>query len=167
MSLMSGIEKKVKTFNDIALIFLMTVIALLITIQVLFRYVLHIPMHYVEEILTLAAVWLYLLGSVNASREESHINARVLEIFIAKDKHIYLIRMLSAILTTIVTAWLAYWSYDFFMYSLKKWKISQVIGYPMIIMESAMLICFIFIVIYTIKEAYLYLWKYKNESLAR
>lgn len=164
---MSGIEKKIKTFNDIALIFLMTVIALLITIQVLFRYVLHIPMHYVEEILTLAAVWLYLLGSVNASREESHINARVLEIFIAKDKYIYLIRMLSAILTTIVTAWLAYWSYDFFMYSLKKWKISQVIGYPMIIMESAMLICFVFIVIYTIKEAYLYLWKYKNESLAR
>ena len=84
MSFMSGVEKKIKTFNDIALIFLMTVIALLIFIQVLFRYVLHIPMHFVEEILILAAVWLYLLGSVNASREESHINARVLEIFIGK-----------------------------------------------------------------------------------
>lgn len=165
MSFMSGVEKKIKTFNDIALIFLMTVIALLIFIQVLFRYVFHIPMHFVEEILILAAVWLYLLGSVNASREESHINARVLEIFIGKVKNIYLIRMLSAALTAIVTGWLTYWSYDFFLYSLKRWKISQVLGYPMIIMESAMLICFIFIFIYSIKEMFSYFEKYKNETL--
>ena len=165
MSFMSGVEKKIKTFNDIALIFLMTVIALLIFIQVLFRYVFHIPMHFVEEILILAAVWLYLLGSVNASREESHINARVLEIFIGKVKNIYLIRMLSAALTVIVTGWLTYWSYDFFLYSLKRWKISQVLGYPMIIMESAMLICFIFIFIYSIKEMFSYFEKYKNETL--
>ena len=165
MSFMSGVEKKIKTFNDIALIFLMTVIAWLIFIQVLFRYVLHIPMHFVEEILILAAVWLYLLGSVNASREESHINARVLEIFIGKVKNIYLIRMLSAALTVMVTGWLTYWSYDFFLYSLKRWKISQVLGYPMIIMESAMLICFIFIFIYSIKEMFFYFKKYKNETL--
>jgi TRAP-type C4-dicarboxylate transport system permease small subunit len=165
VSFMSGVEKKIKTFNDIALIFLMTVIAWLIFIQVLFRYVLHIPMHFVEEILILAAVWLYLLGSVNASREESHINARVLEIFIGKVKNIYLIRMFSAMLTVIVTGWLTYWSYDFFMYSLKRWKISQVLGYPMIIMESAMLICFIFIFIYSIKEIFSYFGKYKNETL--
>lgn len=167
MSLLSKAERKLKTFNDIALVFLMTVIASLIFIQVLFRYILHIPMHFVEEILILAAVWLYLLGSVNASREESHINARVLEIFIGKVKNIYLIRMLAAVLTIIVTGWLTYWSYDFFLYSLKRWKISQVIGYPMIIMESAMLICFIFIFIYSIKEMYSYLWKYKNETLNR
>ena len=165
MSFMSGVEKKIKTFNDIALIFLMTVIALLIFIQVLFRYVFHIPMHFVEEILILAAVWLYLLGSVNASREESHINARVLEIFIGKVKNIYLIRMLSAALTAIVTGRFTYWSYDFFLYSLKMWKISLVLGYPMIIMESAMLICFIFIFIYSIKEMFSYFEKYKNETL--
>lgn len=165
MSLMSKVEKRLKTFNDIALIFLMTAIAFLIFIQVLFRYILHIPMHFVEETLTLAAVWLYLLGSVNASREELHINARVLEIFIHKDKYIYLIRMLSSVLTVIVTGWLTYWSYDFFLYSLKRGKISQILRYPMIVMESAMIICFVFIFIYSLKELYSYFFKYKNESL--
>ncbi len=166
MFLMSRVEKKIKTFNDIALIFLMTAIALLIFIQVVFRYVLRIPMHFVEETLILAAVWLYLLGSVNASREELHINARVLEIFIGKVKNIYFIRMLSSVLTVIVTGWLTYWSYDFFLYSLKRGKVSQVIGYPMIIMECAMLICFIFIFIYSISELYSYFLKFKNKSLA-
>ena len=158
-------ERKIKIFNDFVLIFLMTMIAMLIFVQVAFRYILHIPMHFVEETLTLAAVWLYLFGSVNASRNELHINARVLEIFIKEDKGIYFVRTLSSVLTIIVTGWLMYWSYDFFLYSLKRGKISQIIGYPMIIMESAMIICFILIFIYSIREFFSYLKKYRESEL--
>lgn len=141
---------------NLSLATLMTVIALLITIQVIFRYILHVPMHFIEEILTLLSVWLYLVGNITATRNEEHINARILEIFSDNPKFIAVLRLISAILSIIVSAWLTYWSYDFLMYSIKRPKISQVLGYPMIILECAMFVCFIPILIYLMRECYKY-----------
>lgn len=164
MLLISKAEKIFKTLNDIALVSLMTALAFLVLLQVIFRYLLHVPMHFVEEILILGSVWLYLLGCINASREESHINARMLEIFMTKVKNVYLIRLLSAVINVIVVGWLTYWSYDFFTYSLMRGKMSQILRYPMIILESAMFFCFIFIFVYSTVELYSYFLKYKNDK---
>lgn len=51
-------------------------------VQVVTRYVLQVPTMGLEETMAYPTVWLYILGSVNASRENTHIRANVLEIFI-------------------------------------------------------------------------------------
>ena len=156
MSLLRKLDQIITKYNRRFLVILMTGIALLITTQVIFRYIFHVPMHFLEETLTLLSVWLFLLGNINASRDELHINARILEIFSQNPKYINTLRILSALLSVVVTIWLTYWSYDFLLYSIKKGKISQILGYPMIILECAMFVCFIPICIYTIRELYKY-----------
>lgn len=79
-------------------------------------------MHFLEETLTLLSVWLYLLGNINASRNELHINARILEIFSDNPKYTNTLRIMSSMLSVIVTIWLTYWSYDFLLYSIKREK---------------------------------------------
>lgn len=48
--------------------------------QALTRYVFQIPVMGLEETMMYPTLWLYILGAVNASRENSHIRANVLEI---------------------------------------------------------------------------------------
>jgi TRAP-type C4-dicarboxylate transport system permease small subunit len=157
LNFLTKIENVVEKCNRWLLVVIITEVSVLISLQVLLRYVFHLPLHFVEEILTLSAVWLYMLGNVNASREESHINARILEIFSEKPRYVAKVRMLAAILSIIVTIFLMYWSYQYMLYSIKKAKVSQIIGYPMIIMESSMIICMIPMFIYSVRDFFRYL----------
>ncbi|MDL2264266.1 TRAP transporter small permease subunit [Synergistaceae bacterium OttesenSCG-928-I11] len=159
MKLLRRIEMFIEKTNRFLLVFLMAFIAALITLQVILRYVLHLPMHFAEEILTFCAVWVYLLGAVQASREESHINARILEIFCKQPESIKKIRAAAAGISTIVLVWLTYWSYDFFAYSLRRGKSSQILGYPMIFYECAMFICVSLMMVYAISECIRYCMK--------
>jgi len=156
MTLLLTIERYLEKCNRWLLVVLMTLIAALITLQVLFRYILSLPMHSTEEILTFCAVWVYLLGSVNASRKESHINARILEVFCTRPEQVRRIRAIAAAISSAVLVWLTYWSYDFLLYSIKRWKLSTVIHYPMVYMECAMFICMVLMLGYSVAECVRY-----------
>ena len=156
MAILSAVEKYLEKYNRWLLVFFMTLIALLVTVQVILRYVLSLPMHFTEELLTFCAVWVYLLGSVNASRTETHINARILEIFCKRPEQIKRIRAVSAAISTIVLLWLTYWAYDFLAYSLRRGKISQILGYPLVLAECAMFICIILMTAYSLAECVRY-----------
>lgn len=134
-----------------------TTIAFLMVLQVFLRYVLRMPMHYVDEILTLLAVWLYLLGAVSASADESHINARILEAFSKKARYIAVVRLISAAVSTVVITWLTYWAYFYFEYTVSKWRLSLILKYPMPLMEAPMFFCFMIMIVCAIKEFYKYL----------
>ena len=54
--------------------------------QVITRYVLQIPVMGLEETMLYPTIWLYIFGAINASRENTHIRANVLEIFISTER---------------------------------------------------------------------------------
>lgn len=62
-------------FASIILTVLICVVALGQFVQVITRYVLEIPVMGLEESLLYPTMWLYMLGAVNASRENTHIRA--------------------------------------------------------------------------------------------
>ncbi|MBS3779642.1 MAG: TRAP transporter small permease subunit, partial [Desulfovermiculus sp.] len=61
---------------------LITSVAVLSLYQVIMRYIFEVPVMGLEEILVYPTVWLYFLGSVNASREDTQIKANVLDVFL-------------------------------------------------------------------------------------
>lgn len=54
---------------------LIGIVALGQFVQVITRYVLQIPVMGLEETMLYPTLWLYMLGAVNASRENTHIPA--------------------------------------------------------------------------------------------
>ena len=70
-----------------------------------------------EEICTLVIVWMYFIGSANASREQTHISADMLELFVKKARARQFIILLRRIVGVAVIAVMAYLSVDFLAFS--------------------------------------------------
>jgi len=80
-------------------------------VQVITRYLFQIPVMGLEETMAYPTVWLYILGSVNASRENTHIRANVLEIFITTDRGHTILATIGDIISLIEGLWLTSWAW--------------------------------------------------------
>lgn len=104
------------------LTFLISSVALLQFIQVIARYVLALPLPELEEVLLYPTLWLYMMGSVNASRENTQISANVLEIFLKKERAKKLLHCVAQSLSLGIVCWLLYWGIDYERYARRVWK---------------------------------------------
>ena len=82
-------------------------------VQVITRYVLQSPVMGLEETMAYPTVWLYILGSVNASRENTHIRANVLEIFVKTERGHTILAIIGEIISLIVGLWLLSWAWEY------------------------------------------------------
>ena len=136
-------------FVSLLLTGLICLVALGQFVQVITRYVLEIPVMGLEESLLYPTLWLYVLGAVNASRENTHIRANVLEIFLKTPRQFTLLAILGEIISLIVGCWLTYWAWDFTKYSLRVWKESPTLYIPTFYVDFALLAGLVLMMLYT------------------
>ena len=127
-------------FFKYALTFLISTVALMEFVQVVMRYIFEIPIMGLEEVLVYPTLWLYFLGSVNASREDTQIKANVLDVFLKTDRSRQIVRVIADALSLVTSAWLTWWAWDYFRYALKVWKESPTLYIPTFYAECAMFI---------------------------
>ncbi len=116
---------------------LISIVALMEFYQVLMRYVFEIPVMGLEEVLVYPTLWLYFLGSVNASREDTQIKANVLDVFLKTDRAKLKVRLVADLMALTVSLWLTYWAWDYFRYALRVWKESPTLYIPTFYAECA------------------------------
>ena len=116
---------------------LISTVALMEFYQVLMRYVFEIPVMGLEEVLVYPTLWLYFLGSVNASREDTQIKANVLDVFLKTDRAKLKVRLVADLMALTVSVWLTYWAWDYFRYALRVWKESPTLYIPTFYAECA------------------------------
>lgn len=121
-----------------SLMVLISTVAIIEFVQVIMRYVFAIPVMGLEEILVYPTLWLYFLGSVNASREDTQIKANVLDVFLSSDRARLRVRIIADLMSLIVSCWLTYWAYEYFRYALRVWKESPTLYIPTIYAEAAL-----------------------------
>lgn len=109
---------------------LISTVALMEFYQVLMRYVFEIPVMGLEEVLVYPTLWLYFLGSVNASREDTQIKANVLDVFLKTERAKLIVRVVADGMGLVVVLWLTYWAWDYFRYALRVWKESPTLYIP-------------------------------------
>ena len=127
---------------------LIIIVAGLEFIQVVTRYVLQIPVMGLEEILVYFALWLYVLGSVNASREDTQITANVLDVFLKTERSKLMIRITADVMGLVVALWLTWWGWEYFLYALRTWKLSPTRYIPTFYAECALFIGLALMTIY-------------------
>lgn len=119
-------------------------------VQVFTRYILEIPVMGLEELLIYPTLWLYVLGSVNASREDSQIRANVLEIFLKTKRGHLRLAVLGEVLSIGIVGWLTYWGWDFFKYTLRVWKESPTLYIPTFYADCALFIGLVLMTLWTL-----------------
>jgi TRAP-type C4-dicarboxylate transport system permease small subunit len=138
-------------FFRYSLTLLISIVAVMMFVQVLARYVFQVPLMGLEEVLIFPTLWLYILGSVNASREDTQIKANVLDVFLKSPRAKLVVRVLADLMSLVVSAWLTWWTWEYFRYALRVWKESPTLYIPTFYAECAL---FIGLLLMTVCVAY-------------
>lgn len=120
--------------------------------QVIARYVLKANLMGVEELMLFPIIWLYMLGGADASYEKSHIECGILTLYIKKERSICIFETVKRTLCAIILAWLCYWGFFFFSYSLKTWKLADITYAPLFYANIALTVGFVLMEIYAIRD---------------
>ena len=137
------------TFSKYLLTTLICVVALGQFVQVITRYVLQIPVMGLEETMLYPTLWLYMLGAVNASRENSHIRANVLEIFLKTERQHKVLAIIGEVISLIVGLWLLSWAWDYTQYAWRVWRESPTLYIPTFYSDIALLVGLTLMMVYT------------------
>ena len=127
---------------------LLSTVAIMQFLQVIWRYILQAPLMGLDDMLIYPTLWLYLLGSVNASREDTQIKANVLDIFMKTDRARLLVRIIADIMTVTVSGWLTTWAWDYFRYAFRVWKETPTIYLPTFYAECSLFIGLFFMTMF-------------------
>lgn len=152
-----------KVINVFIVLNILAVTALVFA-QVVMRYVLRMPLMGIEELCYFPTTWLYLGGAVKASSEKTQLVARVLEIFIHKQKRVCLLRAFAAVLSCGIICWLVYWGYDLLKYSLRIKRQTASLFIPWRYAEGAVFVSLALILFYTALECFEYLREWARTS---
>ena len=131
---------------------LISTVAIMEFYQVIMRDIFEISVMGLEELLVYPTLWLYFLGSVNASREDTQIKANVLDVFLKSDRARLKVRVIADLMSVIISAWLTYWAWDYFRYALKVWKESPTLYIPTFYAECAVFIGLVFMTFFALRN---------------
>jgi TRAP-type C4-dicarboxylate transport system permease small subunit len=143
-----------ETFFRYTLALLISIVAGFQFVQVITRYVFETPVMGLEEVSIIPIMWLYILGSVNASREDTQIRANVLEIFLSTEKSRRLLMVVSESLSIIISVWLTWWAWDYFKYALRVWKETPTLYLPTFIYECSLFLGLLLMTLYVCWHLY-------------
>lgn len=99
-------------------------------VQVITRYVFEVPIMGLEESIVIPTMWLYMLGAVNASKEDTQIRANVLEMFIKTERGLIILALVGEVISLVISFWLTYWAWDYCKYAWRVWKESPTLYIP-------------------------------------
>jgi len=136
-------------FSKYLLTALICVVALGQFVQVVTRYVLQIPVMGLEETMLYPTLWLYILGAVNASRENTHIRANVLEIFVKTARGHTILAIVGEIISLVVGLWLLSWAWDYTRYAWRVWRESPTLYIPTFYSDVALFVGLALMMVYT------------------
>ncbi len=162
MSLLKKIDTFFIKIQEYILLFSSVAICCLIFAAAFARYILQTDLYGSEEIIMLIAFWLYFIGSSLAERYDAHISADMVNIFVKNATAKKLLALLKFIISISVALIITKWSFDYVQRSFMLNPKSPVLKMPLVFTQLPILISFILMDIYIVRN-FIELFR-KNES---
>lgn len=153
-------------FAAVLLTGLICLVALGQFVQVITRYVFQIPVMGLEETMLYPTIWLYIFGAINASRENTHIRANVLEIFLKSERAHTILAIVGEIISLVVGLWILSWAWDYTRYAWRVWRESPTLYIPTFYSDVALLSGVTLMLIYTAWHLVRHILTLKNGTVA-
>lgn len=120
-----------------SLTFLLLLATAMECVQVLLRYILHMPLMWLDETIIFPAIWMYMLGCANASREDTQIVAKILPVFFPAPRPVAIFDFCARVFSVIISSWLTWHAVEYFFYSLEANRKTSYLFAPLYIGEAA------------------------------
>jgi TRAP-type C4-dicarboxylate transport system permease small subunit len=129
-----------------------TIVAVLVLVEVILRYVFGSPLFGVEEMVCLIAVWLYFIGAAYGAFERSHIKAELIHVWIKSPRKLAFIKAVAALITLGLACVMVSWSYPYLLWGIKRGETSQALLLPMVYSQSAIFVGSVLMCLYFLTE---------------
>lgn len=129
--------------------------------SVILRYIFKSNFYGSDEIILLFAFWLYFMGAVYGSYNNSHIKADLMNVYVKNIRIKDFINLIAQLITIIVNIILLVWAWDYFLWGLNKMPLSTGLKIPLVIPQSAiffgLLLMAFFHIVHFIRNTYRYI----------
>ncbi|MDD4753793.1 MAG: TRAP transporter small permease [Desulfitobacteriaceae bacterium] len=129
--------------------------------SVVLRYIFKGNFYGSDEIILMFAFWLYFMGAVYGSYENSHIKADLLNVYVKNIRIKDFINLIAQVIMIVVNLILITWAWDYFMWGLEKMPLSTGLKIPLVIPQSAvffgMLLMAFYHIVHFIRNIYRYI----------
>jgi TRAP-type C4-dicarboxylate transport system permease small subunit len=112
-------------------------LAVMVSITAIMRYVLKIDLYGIDEFILLIAFILYFAGSAYGAKKERHISADILTQYVHRPKAKQIIIMLSSILTLLLSGVFAWLGGQMFIWQIMKGGKTQIWRIPLYVPQGA------------------------------
>ena len=116
--------------------------------SVILRYIFHKNFYGSDEVIMLFAFWLYFMGAVYGSYEDSHIKADLLNVYIKNLRIKDALALVAQALTIFVNTIVLTWAYKYFLLEINKGGLSTALKIPLVIPKSAVFFGFLLMEFY-------------------
>lgn len=117
---------------------------------VIMRYIFKMNFFGQEEILCVVAMWLYWVGGIYGSYENSHIKGDMLSSFFKTAKSKKIIELIIQAINAVVIAVFCVWGVEYMSFNLKFGAVSTGLKIPMSFSQMPLLVGFIMMEVYTV-----------------
>lgn len=105
-----------------------------------------------EELVLMAAMWLYMLGAALASREKSHLSADFIQAFSRNKTLNDVMRLIASILSVMMAVVFVTWSYSLFYWGVDKGQTTPVFSIPQYFSQGSLLIASMLLLLYALRD---------------
>jgi TRAP-type C4-dicarboxylate transport system permease small subunit len=145
----SFLWKALISLQKILLVLTSVFVVLIMCAEVLLRYVFHSDLFGIEEVVVIAAFWLYFIGSSYGVYERSHVKADIIPQLLSERHRAFLsvvIRFIMAVLC-IIFSW---WAVDMVRYGIEWMPRTTGLRIPIVISQSSILLGYVLMSIYSV-----------------
>ncbi len=112
------------------------IFSILLFVQVIFRYVLDIPLFGLEEIASYMALWVYFIGAGYACYERYHISASLVDVFLSEGRVREFIDAVALLIGVVILTTMAVWCWQYLAWTANFNMQSVELGLPMLWINS-------------------------------
>ena len=151
-NILLNIEKILLRFERAIMLSVGLLLPTMITIGVIFRYILKTDLYAIEEFEVFLAIWFYFMGSAYASYKKQQITADILQAMVKSFATRKLVAIIASLIMVLVSIAFCYYSFDMMAYSWDKQPRTAVWKLPLVWEYLAVLLGFIIMTVYSIRD---------------
>lgn len=139
-------------------------VAVMLAVGILSRTLFEKPVFGLEELILMAAMWLYMLGAVLASRDRSHLSADFVQVVSSNPGVVRFFHLLATVISLFMAVMFSTWSYDLMMWAVNKGQTTTVFQLPWYISQSSLFFGSILFIFYLIRDFFNDLISFQNRN---
>jgi TRAP-type C4-dicarboxylate transport system permease small subunit len=129
--------------------------------SVVLRYIFKKNFYGSDEVILMFALWLYFMGAVYGSYENSHIKADLIKVYVKNIRIKDFIDLIAQVIMIVVNVVLITWAWRYFLWGLEKMPLSTGLKIPLVIPQSAvffgLLLMGFYHIVHFIRNIYCYI----------